>query len=270
MGSTLSPEECQQYERNGFAFPFTVLEPTEVAMYKQAFDQLEPRLVATGARAHGQCHLHFRWAYELVTHPSILDVIEKLIGPDILVHSTTIFAKQPRKPGFVSWHQDAYHWHLDEPRLVSAWVALTPSTSENGCLRVVPGSHKRRLPHAIIQRPDNMLKSAGLHVELEINEAEVVDFVLQPGQMSLHHANVVHGSNPNNSDGWRIGFAIRYVASDVRQSTPHHEVVLARGRDIYGHYKRIEQPPSTDIDSGVAAHAAFWAKFDATQRAQVM
>jgi len=261
MGSTLSPAERQRYEREGFALPFAVLEPAEVATYKQAFEQLEPQLVAAGVKPpHAQCHLHFRWAHELATHPAVLDLVEELIGPDILVHSTTIFAKQPRHPGFVSWHQDAHNWKLDEPRLVSAWVALTPSTVENGCMRAIPGSHKQRLPHAVRPHPDNMLRLTGLHVELEIDEAEAVDFVLQPGQMSLHHADVVHGSNPNDSDGWRIGFATRYVATDVRQSTPHHEVVLARGRDVHGHYKQLAQAPSADTESGVAAHAAFWAR----------
>jgi non-haem Fe2+, alpha-ketoglutarate-dependent halogenase len=258
MDSTISPAQRERYERDGLAFPFTVLRPTEVAAYKHALQDLEPRLLAAGVQTpHAQCHLHFRWAYELAMHCNVLDFVEGLIGPDILVHSTTIFAKPPRHLGFVSWHQDAHNWKLDNPRLVSAWVALTPSTPENGCMRVIPGSHKQRLSHAVRPHPDNMLRDTGLHVELEINEAEAVDCVLQPGQMSLHHANVVHGSNANQSDGWRIGFAIRYVATDVRQSTPHHEVLLARGRDVHGHY-RLAQAPAADNEGGVAAHAAFW------------
>jgi ectoine hydroxylase-related dioxygenase (phytanoyl-CoA dioxygenase family) len=261
MGSKLSPAERLRYEHDGFVFPFTVLDPAEVATCKQALEQLQSPLAAVGVKPpHSQFHLHFRWAYELVTHPTILDLVEDVIGPDILVHSSTIFAKPPHHPGFISWHQDTYNWKLDKPRLLSVWVALTSSTSESGCMRAIPGSHRQQLPHAVRLHPDNMLVSSHLNVELEINEAEAVDFVLQPGQISLHHGDVIHGSNANNSDGWRIGLTIRYIASDVRQTTPHHEVVLARGRDLHCHYKRLEQAPSTDVESGIAAHAAFQAR----------
>jgi ectoine hydroxylase-related dioxygenase (phytanoyl-CoA dioxygenase family) len=150
--------------------------------------------------------------------------------------------------------------------MLSAWVALTSSTPENGCMRAIPGSHKQQLPHAVRPSPNNLLTSSALEVEREINEAEAVDFVLQPGQMSLHHADVVHSSTPNTSDGWRIGITIRYISTDISQSAPHHEVVLARGKDVHGNYKRLEQPPSTDIEGGVAAYAEFYARRDATRR----
>ncbi len=261
MDSALSPSQRQRYAREGFLFPVQALEPREVGSYRSAYESLAPALDAAGlAPPYAQCHLHFPWAYELATHPVILDAVECVIGSDILVHSTTVFSKQPRDPGFISWHQDAYNWRLDQPRLVSAWVALTDSEPDNGCMRALPGTHAKRLEHEVRPHPDNMLRLTGLHVKLGFDEDDAVDFVLEPGQMSLHHADVVHGSNPNSSDRPRIGFAIRYVAADVQQDSPHHEVVLARGKDAYGHYELLDEPPSSDFDAGIAAHAGFWSR----------
>ena len=259
MTGSLYPAARQQYERDGFAFPLTILDPAEVATCKQAFEQVEPRLVAVGAKPpHKQCHLCFRWAYDLATNPTILDLVESLIGPDILIHNSTIFAKPPHNPAFVSWHQDAYYFLESESKMVAVWIALTPSTPESGCMRAIAGSHRRgRLPHVSRPHPDNMLDFSGLHVDLEINEAEAVYIVLQPGQISLHHGNVVHSSNPNNSDGWRIGFAVRYITPDLRLSTPHYAAVLARGRDTLGHYKLLEQAPAANIESGIANYVAY-------------
>jgi ectoine hydroxylase-related dioxygenase (phytanoyl-CoA dioxygenase family) len=259
MTGDLSSARRQQYERDGFVFPLTVLEPAELVTYKVALEQVGPLLVAAGGKPpHKQCHLCFRWAYDLAMRPSILDLVEGVIGPDILVYNSTIFSKPPRSSEFVSWHQDSYYLLQNEARMVAVWIAMTPSTPESGCMRAIAGSHKRgQLPHVSRLAPDNMLDFAGLHVELEIDEAKVVDIVLQPGQVSLHHGNTIHASNPNNSDEWRIGFVIRYITPDVRVRTPHHGVMLARGRDVHGHYKLLEQAPPTDIESGVARHVAY-------------
>jgi non-haem Fe2+, alpha-ketoglutarate-dependent halogenase len=218
---------------------------------------LESHFGPAATPLYGQCHLHFRWAFELATHPNLLDVVEDVVGPDILVHSTTLFCKQPHDPAFISWHQDAYSWRLDDPRLVTAWVALTESTPENGCMRVLPGTHRERLSHEARPHPDNMLAS-GLSVAEGVDGSRAVDFVLGPGQMSLHHALLVHGSHGNRSGGKRIGFAIRYVSPSVWQERPHHAVVLARGHDAYGHYETLDHPPSGDLEEGLVAHHTFW------------
>ena len=181
-----------------------------------------------------------------------------MIGPDILVHGTTIFAKAPRDRRFISWHQDAHNWRLDEPRLVTAWVALTRSNADNGCLRVVPGSHRRRLEHESRPHPDNMLELTGLTVSDEVDLSEAVDVLLEPGQISLHHADIVHGSGPNRSATRRVGFAIRYVDPAVGQESDHHPVVLARGTDRHGNYELLKRAPGRDVERGLTAHAAFW------------
>jgi non-heme Fe2+,alpha-ketoglutarate-dependent halogenase len=255
--SALTPQQQRDYERDGFLVPFTVLAPAEVERYRASFKQLEPHLGPGMTPRHAQLHLHFRWAFDLASRPAVLDAVEAIVGRDILVHSTSLFCKQPHDPAFISWHQDAHNWRLDDPRLVSAWIALSESTPENGCLRVIPGSHRTRLEHEARPSEDNMLPT-GLSVADAVDETTAVDFVLAPGQMSLHHADLVHGSGGNRSDDQRIGFAIRYVSPSVSQERPHHAVVLVRGEDSHGHYELLDREPSGDFEESFAAHDAFW------------
>jgi len=158
------------------------------------------------------CHLFFRWAYDLATHPGVLDILEDLLGPDLFVHSTRIFYKHAHDPSYVSWHQDGRYSSLNSKPAPSAWIALSESTTENGCLRVVPGSHRSGVhPHVETFAADNLLNH-GEEISVEVDEPKVRNFVLEPGEMSLHHVNLVHGSNPNHSDCSRIGFNILHDA----------------------------------------------------------
>jgi non-haem Fe2+, alpha-ketoglutarate-dependent halogenase len=247
MRRTLTAEQIDGYERDGVLAPVAVLDRDEVARYRGAVEELEAfaggRLEANRTK---QLHLHFPWAYQLALHPRILDAVEDLLGPNILVHDTSLFSKHPHDAKWVSWHQDGYYQGLSAARFTSAWVALSDSVPENGCLRVLTGSHTSQLPHAELPSPNNMLGS-GITVATEIDEGCVRDVVLRPGEISLHHVNIVHGSGENRTDGKRVGFAIRYVATDVRQDLPHHDVVLARGRDDHRHYSITTRIPSGTI-----------------------
>ncbi len=253
----LSQEQQRRYTRDGFLFPIEVLTPEEVAFFRAAVEDLEQRVEG---RHKGplisECHMNFRWAYDMVTHPAILDAVEDIIGPNILVHSASIFSKAAHDASFVSWHQDGHYWHLSGPRLVSAWIALSPSTLKNGCMRMIPGTHETRMDHYAVMHEDNMLRS-GNTVALEVDESRAVDLVLKAGEMSLHHVNTLHGSKPNRSAGKRIGFAIRYMATEVSQVSDHYEVVLARGRDDHHHYVVLERRPSDNVEEGYAAQMSF-------------
>ena len=248
--------DLKRYAETGVLFPIPVLTEGERRRFRGEVDELEALCGAGAPRTlYGQCHLNFKWAYDLSTHPRVLDAVERVIGPDILVHSTTLFSKHPGEK-FVSWHQDSHYWELSEPRLVSAWIALSDSTVENGCMRVQPGTHLSRLEHTEVQHENNMLGN-GSTITLELDEERAVDVVLRGGEMSFHHASVVHGSNPNRSTGNRVGFAIRYVAPEVRQRRGHHAVVMARGRDAYGHYEHLREPPGHSVREGLPLHIAF-------------
>jgi non-haem Fe2+, alpha-ketoglutarate-dependent halogenase len=250
----LSREQVERYERDGILFPIPVLDAEEVAGFRGALEALRARLGGNPKPARmSQPQLHFRWAWDLATHPAVLDAVEDLLGPDILVHSASVFHKPARDPGFVSWHQDGHYWNMSESRLVSAWIALSPSTAENGCLQVVPGSHRERLTHTDRPGEEDNLLASGLRLATDIDEDRAADVVLAPGEMSLHHLNLIHGSEPNGSGIDRVGFAVRYVAPAVRQSIGHHAVILARGRDEHGHFTLQTEPPPDDLEAGVAS-----------------
>jgi ectoine hydroxylase-related dioxygenase (phytanoyl-CoA dioxygenase family) len=237
--------------------------PDETARFRAAFDELAARLGGRPvAQALGHTQLYFRWAYELATHPVLLDAVEDVLGPDILVWTVSIFPKYPRDPGFISWHQDGTYWGLDSTKVTTAWLALTDSTVETGCMRVVPGSHRRPiLPHRDTYAPDNRL-SRGQEIEVAVDEADAVDVVLRAGEMSLHHVNIIHGSNANPSDRSRIGFAPRFTTPQTRQIDGEPPTaVLARGRDGYGHFQLLSGPPALSFDEAVDAQQAAAGRF---------
>jgi ectoine hydroxylase-related dioxygenase (phytanoyl-CoA dioxygenase family) len=177
----------------------------------------------------------------------LLDAVEDVLGPDLLCWNSSFFTKEPRGPGFVSWHQDATYWGLSEPDVLTAWVAFTPSTRANGNMRVVPASHRAPAPHVDTFHPHNLL-SRGQEITVEVDERDAVDIVLDAGEMSLHHVLMVHGSGANPSDDRRIGFAIRYVPTRVRQTGgPRDSATLVRGIDAFGHFE-LEPRPDTDLE----------------------
>jgi ectoine hydroxylase-related dioxygenase (phytanoyl-CoA dioxygenase family) len=264
----LSRRDVAEYERHGICFPIDVLTEDEVRDARSGFERLEEYFGGRPGPAQlRHLHLFFPWARQLTMHPRVLDAVEDLIGPDVLVHSATVFCKHPKDETYVSWHQDGHYWNLADPGLVSAWVALTPSKRENGCMKVVRGSHLRgRLPHQESSVSERNLLTSGLEIEVRVDESEATYVLLEPGQMSLHHVNIVHGSGRNQSDDDRIGFAIRYVASHVRQQTVHPPVLLARGANRGDNFTIFEDQPLDTIADAVAACATFCGRVERMRR----
>jgi ectoine hydroxylase-related dioxygenase (phytanoyl-CoA dioxygenase family) len=179
-----------------------------------------------------------------------------VLGPDLLCWGSQFFAKNGGDPSYVSWHQDATYWGLSSPDVVTAWVAFTPSTVESGCMRVVPGTQHAQVPHKDTFVEANLL-SRGQEVEVDVDENDAVDVILAPGEMSLHHVLICHGSEPNRAKHRRVGFAIRYIAASVYQTSGVREsATLVRGKDANDHFDH-ELPPEADMHpDAVARHAA--------------
>ncbi|HWN98187.1 MAG TPA: phytanoyl-CoA dioxygenase family protein [Blastocatellia bacterium] len=256
MAKKLTPDQIQAYHHDGVLFPLPALTKEEVEYFRSLYDEFDRylgRIAKSTEKA--QCHLHLKWACDLATHPRVLDAVEDIIGPDILIHSSTFFAKHAKDEMFISWHQDSPYWGLSEPRLVSAWIALTESNIGNGCLRVLPGTQTRIFEH-LEQRAENNMLGTGLTVSESLDLGTAVDIVLRAGEMSFHHANIIHGSKPNTSTSPRIGFAVRYVSTAVKQERGHHEVILARGEDKY-HYYNIQDKPTAGLKQGMIAKRIF-------------
>ncbi len=233
----LGPDSVERYKRDGILFPIPVLSAEEVETYRA---DVEGLLHDGQGRAVRQPHMEHPWAYELGLHPRMLDAVQAILGPDVLVHSTLVFYKPAQDEGFVSWHQDGLYPGLRAPQLTTAWIALTPSIPENGCLRVIPRSHQNGiLPHREEQTEHNLLRQ-GQTID-GIEEADAIDVVLKPGEMSLHHRDLAHASNPNHSRLDRIGFVVRCITPEAQ--CPGHPVVPARGRSDIDHLDLLTAPP---------------------------
>jgi non-heme Fe2+,alpha-ketoglutarate-dependent halogenase len=257
MCKLLSEEQVATYQRGGIVFPIPVLSKEETARFGGAYENFCEQLGSRPSAAQSRNpHLFHRWAYDLATHPRVLDAVEQIIGPNILVHHATLFCKYPHDGSFVSWHQDGYYLDLSAPLLVSAWIALSDSTVANGCMRVVRNSHQKgRIAHANSAISAQNLLPSGLEIACEVDERDATDVVLSAGEMSLHHVNLVHGSNPNQSAAPRLGFAMRYVAPSVRQAVAKVPTVLARGRDEEGYFESLKHPPVYSFAEAIAAQA---------------
>lgn len=256
MASGLGQDRIEAYRRDGFVSPVSVLATGEAADYRRRFESYE---AATGdwyPSSKGQkIYLLQTWAAELASHPALLDAVEAVIGPDILVWGCSLFIKEPGDTTYVSWHQDSTYWGLSETDVVSGWIALSPATRESGCMKMIPGSQAwDQAPHIDTLEKDNLL-TRGQEIALDVDESQAAYLELKPGEASLHNVRTTHGSSPNRGDDRRIGLAIRYLAPHVRQVKADQDSAwLVRGGDADGHFVH-ETPPKGDMDpAAVAEH----------------
>ena len=239
MTGSLSPEQTAGYDRDGHVFPIQVMGPERARHYRQTIETLErdypagslPRDISHYFRV--SAHLVVPMMAEIAQEPAVLDAVESVLGHDLFVWSSELFMKEAGSDKIVSWHQDLTYWGfggIDDQ--VTAWIALSDVTPQSGCMRFVPGSHKREIvPHKDTFADDNML-SRGQEIAVDVNEDEAVDIVLKPGQMSLHHGRIFHASGPNRSVDRRIGVAIRYMTPGVHRLVGERDyAMLARGCD---------------------------------------
>ena len=249
MAKVLSEAAIRHYEDSGFFFPIPILGAAEVARLR---DRLETFEASQGHPIEGsqrnKAHLLFKWLDDLMRDGRILDVVEDLIGPDLLCWNTIFWIKEAGSPSYVSWHQDLNYWGLDASDLVSTWIALSPARPESGCMRVLPGSHRGdMLPHDDTYHPDNML-TRGQEIAVEVDEQKAVTMALEAGEMSIHNVRMAHASGPNLSDDRRIGVSFHYMPTRARQLVGAWDsAALVRGEDRYHHFA-LTPVPSTDMD----------------------
>jgi len=241
---------ARQFADEGYVFPVDVFSSQDALSYRHELEALEAR--ASGSKLGNKeqlnyPHVIFRFARQIACQAAILDAVEAILGPDILLWGSTFFIKEPHTESFVSWHQDLRYWGLDSDAQVSAWLALSPASEASGCMRFVPGSHcGELLPHIDTFEDDNVL-TRGQEAAVAIDDAETVCVPLQPGQASFHHGKLLHSSGPNHSNERRIGFAINYIAPHVRQVVASEDfAMLVRGEDRYGNFQLVP-PPDEDL-----------------------
>ena len=252
----LTAEAVEHYRTHGFQAPIRAIPTDEVGTLRRKLEAHEARHGLLKGPLRHKSHLLFTWLDDLIRHPGILDAVEDILGPNLLVWGSSFFTKEAHDPGFVSWHQDSTYWGLDPADIVTAWVALSESTAENGAMRVIPDSHKLdQIAHRDTFAEGNLL-SRGQEIAVEVDEAKAHMLVLQPGEMSLHHVRLIHGSDPNPSDRRRIGFAIRYLPTYVRQIVGSHDsATLVRGVDDFHNFEPEQRPDADFSEAARAFHA---------------
>mmetsp|Transcript_18403 Transcript_18403/g.29841 ORF Transcript_18403/g.29841 Transcript_18403/m.29841 type:complete len:293 (-) Transcript_18403:4053-4931(-) len=261
-GGHLSLEQRDQYWRDGFLFPLPALSVATAQAARTEFEAMErdwraadlPQPLNTYKRVNA--HVVMPMAARIAKDPAILDVVEGVLGPDILIYSTEFFIKEPNTTQIVSMHQDLTYWGLGAiDGLVTAWIALSPATPASGCMDFVAGSHKNAiLPHAD-SFDDNNLLSRGQEVAVDVAETDKTAIEIHPGQMSLHHGLTIHGSGPNCSDDRRIACVVRYVRPDVAQEVGDTDyAMVARGEDQFGNFTHIPAPASLFAPEALALY----------------
>lgn len=233
-------EMAEVYERDGFVLPIDVLSHEETKRIRADLERAEEELSNDPERSalliSYPDHLLPSFS-ELVRHPTIIDAVSAVLGPDLLVWSGALFIKPANSQKIVSWHQDLTYWGLDDAQEVTCWVALSSANADSGCMKFVAGSHKQRIvPHIDTYGDDNLL-SRGQEIAVEVDEADATLVELEPGQASMHHGHLFHASGPNVSNDRRIGVAIRYIQTSMKQDSGDRPLVsLASGVDRFGNF----------------------------------
>ncbi len=258
----LDEAQKAQYWRDGFLFPLPAVSAETALAARVELEEIErnwldaglPQPLNTYKRVNA--HVVMPFAADLARDPGVLDVVEGILGSDILIYAAELFIKEPHTTQIVSMHQDLTYWGLGAvDGLVTAWIALSAATPASGCMDFVAGSHKEAiLPHEDTFDSNNLL-SRGQEVKVDVAEKDKTAIEIHPGQMSLHHGLTIHGSGPNVSDDRRIACVVRYVRPDVTQKVGDCDyAMLARGRDTHGNFTLIEPPEEPFTPEAIALH----------------
>lgn len=248
MLKALTAEQVQHFKEFGYVAPVRVMSVAQALELRERLEDFEHGNDKLRKKAlNVKSHLLFSWLNDLVRKREVVDAIDDLYGENLLCWASSFFIKDARDPAFVSWHQDSTYWGLSKPDVVTAWVALSESNTANGAMQVIPGTHLLdQIPHRDTFSEHNLL-TRGQEVAVDVDHAQAVSIELEPGEMSLHHVRIVHGSPPNASDKRRIGYAIRYIPTYVRQLEGDDSATLVRGVDTFNTFEH-EPRPTVDLE----------------------
>lgn len=254
MYKKLSKAQVVDFKEKGFTAPVDVFTPEQARQY---LDQLEAFEAAHNMQLtkgfNFKPHLLFRWVDEISRHPSVLDAIEDLIGPNIRLFHLSVWPKNAHDPVYINWHQDATYFGLVPSTQITAWVALSDAPVEAGCMEVVPGSHRLGQLHHGQDHSNTVLLSKGQHVDVPFDRSHTEFMPVRAGQMSLHDTHLIHASGPNNTDFRRVGLGFSYIpANSKSNSRTRLTAALVRGQDDSGHF---DDEPRPQVDYGEAEQA---------------
>ncbi|MEC8998983.1 MAG: phytanoyl-CoA dioxygenase family protein [Actinomycetota bacterium] len=253
----LTEAQVARYHADGWLAPIDILSEVEAAEALAALEDAEARFPEDLHAGHrNNAHLVLPFLSDLAVHERILDCVASVVDRPRALLNSVLFIKEPGSAGYVSWHQDSTYMGVDTDDMVTAWVALTPSTTENGCVTMVSGSHREGIhPHEDRFAPDNILTRGQEVSGVDVDAA--VDVELRPGQISLHHPWLVHGSRPNRTEGRRVGVAFQaYVGAELRPERGEHHVIAVGDQPVDPAFKVVPRPDAVMTNEGRRIRAA--------------
>jgi|SRR5579864_1374284 len=245
MAGMLSEAQKLMFRDQGYLCPLTAMDEAEAAQTLAVLERFEAKHGGFGQLLRFKAHLRLAALQAVATHPHILDAVEDLIGPNILLFTSTLWPKNGGDGRFVSWHQDSAYFGFDRHEEVTAWIAFTASHKQNGCVRVMPMSHCGPDYEHEETLAENNLLIRGQTIR-GLDEAKAVDLELRPGQFSLHQERTAHSSLPNTSSERRIGYALFYIPTHVGSTLGRRTALLVRGNDEYGYWDADPVPRGED------------------------
>ena len=253
MTKRLSARQIEHAKQEGYVVPVPVLTRAKAQYYLDCFEAYE-RDSGQSAPKHLKVkpHLLFTWMMELGTTPALLDAIEDLIGPDIMLATSAVWAKNANDPHFVTWHQDSAYFGYEPMDVWGAWIGLTDSRIEHGCMKYLPRSHlSPEMDHTETHNELNLL-SRGQAID-QIDDGSAIDAEVSAGEASIHHFRLAHSSPPNNSDQRRIGILFVFCPPRVRPSLGRYPATLVRGQNTFDHWD-ADPIPERDLDPEQVAY----------------
>ena len=264
----LSASSVEQYWQDGFLFPIPVMPAHEAADLRAELEEIEATWLDNGlplplnTYKRVGSHIVMPLAYKIGADPRLLNVVEGILGPNILIYAVEFFIKEPKSPHIVSMHQDLTYWGLGATSgMVTAWLSLSPATPASGCMDFVRGSHKNPImPHEDTFDKNNLL-SRGQEIAVDVKPEDKTPIEIHPGQISLHHGLTFHGSGPNTTDDRRIAAVVRYVNPEVAQEVGEQDFAMpVRGEDTSGNFEHVPPPETLFAPEALARYDHIRAK----------
>jgi len=241
----LAAQQVEQFHRDGFLGPLEACSPDEMAPLREHMERVL-KTKPFGSDGSGTYHfghnrhLEDRRFYDFCTRPQIVERLASIVGPDILLWRTNFFTKEPGGKE-IPWHQDYNYWPIEPAIVASVWVAFDEVTTENSCVQMIPGSHRKILRH--IPAGDEMQFDEMANTQ-SVDLSTKVDMVMKPGEFFLFNERTLHHSNANTSDKRRMGMAIRCIVPIVRvmqYDADWHVLNVIAGKDRMG-FNRLGDP----------------------------
>jgi hypothetical protein len=262
----LDAEQVERYRWDGYLFPLPALWDDELRACDAGLARFETwlgkPLTAADKKWRSAGYVFLPWVAALVRHRRILDAVESVIGPDILVYTSTFFIKEAQSPTFAAWHQDATYFGLDPHEHVTAWVALSEAGAEAGCMEVVSSQGKPRQLHHAALGLEHSINGVGQAIVEPFDQDNTVAMALQAGEFSLHHTLARHRSAPNRAAHRRVGLGISYIPTYVRTTGSHRLfAMLVRGQDRGGHFDLLPTPQAEFDPAALALHEQVYQRY---------